>query len=321
MGLCVVSQRPAKIDKNVLSQCNTQIILKVTNPNDLKAIVGSVEGLTSESADEIARLPVGVALVAGGSLGMPVMVEVRTRQSRHGGASVDIIGGEAQKPVPRMKKALVYEERTDLPPRPTANGDTSGKASPPRKEEKAKVKAKEGGGVSDRSIQWGTRAEAAPSPEAPRTDPGPSSTTPAEAPPARTAPTAASTPSIVHEVSAKDLRKTNEVPTMNRPSDEPPRAMEPRDVRIHRVANRSGYVATLRPEETLDLLRKAAARGSTQPNTYLEIFAKVGRTHCFRDAPDCPPCPLAGKCAYKAKQDQRGAKEGKGVLGKFFGRR
>ena len=29
MGLCVVSQRPAKVDKNIISQCNTNIILKV----------------------------------------------------------------------------------------------------------------------------------------------------------------------------------------------------------------------------------------------------------------------------------------------------
>ena len=38
LGILIVTQRAAKVDKNVLSQCNTQIILKVTNPNDLKLI-------------------------------------------------------------------------------------------------------------------------------------------------------------------------------------------------------------------------------------------------------------------------------------------
>ena len=47
MGICIVSQRPAKVDKNIISQCNTNIILKVTNPNDLKAII--LEVLTSLS--------------------------------------------------------------------------------------------------------------------------------------------------------------------------------------------------------------------------------------------------------------------------------
>jgi hypothetical protein len=90
MGLAIVSQRPAKVDKNIISQCNTNIILKVTNPNDLKAIVQSVEGLTSKTADEIQRLPIGVALISGASLQMPVMAEIRPRETQHGGQSVKI---------------------------------------------------------------------------------------------------------------------------------------------------------------------------------------------------------------------------------------
>jgi DNA helicase HerA-like ATPase len=90
MGLCVVSQRPAKVDKNIISQCNTNIILKVTNPNDLKAIIQSVEGLTNATYDEIQRLPVGVALISGAGLQMPLMAEIRTRETNHGGKSVGI---------------------------------------------------------------------------------------------------------------------------------------------------------------------------------------------------------------------------------------
>lgn len=92
LGLMIITQRAAKVDKNVLSQCNTQMILKVTNPNDLKAITSSVEGLTPGMADEIQRLPVGVALVMGGNIQMPLLVEVRPRESRHGGESVEIVG-------------------------------------------------------------------------------------------------------------------------------------------------------------------------------------------------------------------------------------
>jgi DNA helicase HerA-like ATPase len=90
MGLCIVSQRPAKVDKNIISQCNTNIILKVTNPNDLKAIIQSVEGLTSQTYDEIQRLPIGVALISGAGLQMPVMAEIRTRETNHGGKSIGI---------------------------------------------------------------------------------------------------------------------------------------------------------------------------------------------------------------------------------------
>ncbi len=85
LGLGVVTQRPALVDKNVLSQCNTQIILKTTNPNDLKAISASVEGLTSHTVKEIQRLPVGVALLVGGNVLQPILVEIRTRETKHGG--------------------------------------------------------------------------------------------------------------------------------------------------------------------------------------------------------------------------------------------
>jgi len=94
MGLCIISQRPAKVDKNIISQCNTNIILKVTNPNDLKAIIQSVEGLTSQTYREIQRLPIGVALISGASLQIPIMTEIRTRETSHGGKSVTISKGE-----------------------------------------------------------------------------------------------------------------------------------------------------------------------------------------------------------------------------------
>jgi len=83
LGIGVISQRPARIDKNVLSQCNTQFILRVTNPNDLKAISRSFEGITSEVEAMIKSLPPGVAFALGNEY--PVMTEVRTRYSKHGG--------------------------------------------------------------------------------------------------------------------------------------------------------------------------------------------------------------------------------------------
>jgi DNA helicase HerA-like ATPase len=91
MGLLVVTQRPAKVDKNVLSQCNTQIILKVTNPLDLKAISSSIEGMTPGLEEEIQRLPIGYALITGGGLVFPIIVETRVRETKHGGESVDIV--------------------------------------------------------------------------------------------------------------------------------------------------------------------------------------------------------------------------------------
>jgi len=91
LGLCVVTQRAARVDKSVLSQCNTQLILQVTNPLDLKAIAQSIEGLTNGMTEMIQSLPVGVALVTGGGYHSPLFCEVRPRATRHGGESVVVI--------------------------------------------------------------------------------------------------------------------------------------------------------------------------------------------------------------------------------------
>ena len=91
LGLCVVTQRPARIDKSILSQCNTQLILQVTNPLDLKAIAQSIEGLTEGMTEMIQSLPVGTALVTGGGSHTPLFCEVRPRATRHGGESVKVV--------------------------------------------------------------------------------------------------------------------------------------------------------------------------------------------------------------------------------------
>jgi uncharacterized protein len=91
LGLCVVTQRAARIDKSVLSQCNTQLILQVTNPLDLKAIAQSIEGLTAGMTDMIQSLPVGVALVTGGGYHTPLFCEIRPRATKHGGESVKVV--------------------------------------------------------------------------------------------------------------------------------------------------------------------------------------------------------------------------------------
>jgi DNA helicase HerA-like ATPase len=90
LWLMIITQRPAKVDKNVISQCNTQFILKVTNANDLRAIASSVEGMTSGILEEIPSLETGLAVAVGGGLVEPVLIEVRKRESRHGGENVSV---------------------------------------------------------------------------------------------------------------------------------------------------------------------------------------------------------------------------------------
>lgn len=95
LGACLVSQRPSRVDKSAISQCSTQIILKTTNPNDVRAIASSVEGITQETENEITNLSIGTALVTG-IVDMPLLVSIRPRKTRHGGSAVKILDEEKE---------------------------------------------------------------------------------------------------------------------------------------------------------------------------------------------------------------------------------
>lgn len=114
LGLCVISQRPARLDKSVLSQCTTQIILKVTNPNDLRAVINSVEGITSESEKEIQNLPIGSALLTG-VVDMPLFVGIRPRKTKHGGGAINMLESVEQDDVNFFEELEEHEDANLMP--------------------------------------------------------------------------------------------------------------------------------------------------------------------------------------------------------------
>lgn len=83
--LVLISQRPINLSTTALSQCNTHIILRVTNPYDLDHIQKSSEGLTSDVINTIPGLKVGEAYVVGEAVNYPILLKIRSRKSKRGG--------------------------------------------------------------------------------------------------------------------------------------------------------------------------------------------------------------------------------------------
>ncbi len=79
--LCLISQRPVQLDTTALSQCNTKMILRITNPYDLDHIAKSAEAIDKRSMDMITSLQVGEALLVGEATGFPLFFRVRKRKS------------------------------------------------------------------------------------------------------------------------------------------------------------------------------------------------------------------------------------------------
>jgi DNA helicase HerA-like ATPase len=92
VGLCIVSQRPNKLDADILSQCNTQIIMKIVNPSDQEHIRQSVESVTEDIVRDLPSLSRGEAIIVGAAINLPVTVRIRGRVTEVGGEDIDIIG-------------------------------------------------------------------------------------------------------------------------------------------------------------------------------------------------------------------------------------
>lgn len=81
VSLVVISQRPKFLDTTTLANCNTNIILRITNPIDLDHIKQSSESLDINSSNMISSLRVGEALIVGEAINAPTFFKVRKRNS------------------------------------------------------------------------------------------------------------------------------------------------------------------------------------------------------------------------------------------------
>ena len=80
IGLIVVTQRPAMVDKNVLSQCNNQFIGKLRSENDLKAV--KLFFSTNKERNTLPELARGQFFVMGNISSTNKLIMARERKTR-----------------------------------------------------------------------------------------------------------------------------------------------------------------------------------------------------------------------------------------------
>ena len=81
-SLVIISQRPKHLDTTTLANCNTQLILRITNPYDIDHIKASSEGLDSNSISILPSLRVGEGMLMGEAVAAPTLVRIRERKSQ-----------------------------------------------------------------------------------------------------------------------------------------------------------------------------------------------------------------------------------------------
>ena len=89
VSIGLISQRPGKLDSDVLSQCMTQCIMRITDPIDQNRIAESVESVGRDLLKELPNLSKGQVIISGASVNTPVLLRVRARITEHGGQDLD----------------------------------------------------------------------------------------------------------------------------------------------------------------------------------------------------------------------------------------
>ncbi len=74
IGLVVISQKPSKIDEDILSQCNSGIYMHITNPKDKDHIKKSFESISEEIIAGLDSLDVGECIIAGALIDIPFIM-------------------------------------------------------------------------------------------------------------------------------------------------------------------------------------------------------------------------------------------------------
>jgi len=99
VGLIVISQRPAEVNRTVLSQCNNYVAMRLTNADDQAVIKRLLPDTLGGFADLLPILDIGEALVVGDAAILPSRIRIDKPNTQPSSATVDFWDLWAQKKI------------------------------------------------------------------------------------------------------------------------------------------------------------------------------------------------------------------------------
>ncbi len=115
MALVVVSQRPRRVDQDVLSQMGSFAIMKLTNPEDQAHIREASEAISEDLLQNLPSLNVGEAVLLGEWVNIPAVVKIDHVAEKKTGADISATslwaaeGKMSQVAVESTKSSMVLE--------------------------------------------------------------------------------------------------------------------------------------------------------------------------------------------------------------------
>ena len=89
LGVGLITQRPGKLDSDVLSQCMSQFLMRIVNPVDQESLKYGVEAAGRDLLKELPALTKGQVIISGACVNTPVLCQVRKRLTQHGGETMN----------------------------------------------------------------------------------------------------------------------------------------------------------------------------------------------------------------------------------------
>ncbi len=89
LGVGLITQRPGKLDSDVLSQCMSQFLMRIVNPVDQESLKYGVEAAGRDLLKELPALTKGQVIISGACVNTPVLCKVRQRLTVHGGETLN----------------------------------------------------------------------------------------------------------------------------------------------------------------------------------------------------------------------------------------
>lgn len=90
VSVMIVSQRPSEISETIFSQCNSFVVMRVTNPNDQEYIKKLLPDDVSSLTDSLSSFKQREALIIGEAIPMPAVVEINKLENNRLPKSNDV---------------------------------------------------------------------------------------------------------------------------------------------------------------------------------------------------------------------------------------
>jgi len=112
LGVIIVTQRPARLDKTILSQCDNLLLGRVTSYTDKQAIMNYID--TKEDMEKISKLEIGEMFFYGFGQDQATINKVRKSSTEHSGGTPEHLLSEKKELYQKYASRIIKKQSKEM---------------------------------------------------------------------------------------------------------------------------------------------------------------------------------------------------------------